>query len=202
MQPFLAEMNQLISRAQGSSTDSLSYDLTRLSQAWCPRFTAKAAEIRGKRTTPSPDCGPMLNLGGPSDASQVQNLASLTGQIGSMDPECFLKLLATTVCSMSAREMEVRSEQKTGFGSGWSPWYTVCSPPLPPGSQILGASFHLEGDPTRSCNAWAECQQVSLNEARACWKFRAQGHSEASAFSGGAQTTVIGVLTFKVRGQQ
>jgi hypothetical protein len=64
----------------------------------------------------------------------------------------------------------------SGRGADWSPLYTLCSDPEPPGWSIVESSFVLTGD--RQCNGWARCQQVSANPEKVCWTFQMQGHNE------------------------
>ena len=63
----------------------------------------------------------------------------------------------------------------SGAMKAFSDWYTLCSAPEA-GYEIRSADFKLSGD--RVCNAWSECQQVSLTPMQVCWRFRLQGHDE------------------------
>ena len=87
--------------------------------------------------------------------------------------------------------------QLSGVGSDRSPWYSLCSDPIP-GYRVVDTKFSLTGD--RACNAWSDCE-VDTGKSTgtvSCWRFRMQGHSEAFrpfGASGSAQSFSTGVLT-------
>ncbi len=97
--------------------------------------------------------------------------------------------------------IEKRSgRQNSGWGADWSSLYTLCAE-APGGYRIRSHAFRLEGD--RTCGAWAECMPLEQTDARVCWGFRLQGHSEGVVF-GQAVRASEGVLTVTVesaRGQ-
>jgi hypothetical protein len=87
--------------------------------------------------------------------------------------------------------------QISGVGADFSPWYSLCSDPIP-GYHVVNSGLTLTGD--RVCNAWSECRQDTDKSTAtvSCWKFRMQGHSEALRLfgsSGSAQAYSTGVLT-------
>jgi len=64
----------------------------------------------------------------------------------------------------------------SGYGSGWSEWYSLCAD-APQGFVITRVvAFSLEGD--RRCGVWAECEPGQQSDQTACWRFRVQGHNE------------------------
>jgi hypothetical protein len=69
--------------------------------------------------------------------------------------------------------------KSSGVGKNWSEWYRLNINAAPPAYVIEKIEFWLSGD--RSCGAWAECRQVSANEAQVVWEFRMQGHDEWGA---------------------
>lgn len=86
--------------------------------------------------------------------------------------------------------------QMSGVGADYSPWYSLCSDPVP-GYHVVDSNFTLTGD--RACNAWSQCQndKEKSTQTVSCWKFRMQGHSEALrpfGSSGSAQAFSTGVL--------
>jgi len=80
----------------------------------------------------------------------------------------------------SAKVVEVSSGPKpSGIGKDWSDWYQVRIGAAPAGYTIEKADFWLSGD--RACNAWAECKELSKDDAQVVWQFRLQGHDEWGA---------------------
>jgi hypothetical protein len=69
--------------------------------------------------------------------------------------------------------------KRSGVGKDWSEWYRLSTNPALAGYVIQKIEFWLSGD--RSCGAWAECRQISANEATVVWEFRMQGHDEWGA---------------------
>ena len=64
----------------------------------------------------------------------------------------------------------------SGYGSGWSEWYSLCAD-APQGFVIARVvDFSLEGD--RRCGMWAECEPGQQSDQTTCWRFRLQGHNE------------------------
>lgn len=66
--------------------------------------------------------------------------------------------------------------EPSGPGASFSPWYELCSDPVPADWVIAESAFVLAGD--RQCNAWSECKQTLNDSKKVCWQFRMQGHSE------------------------
>jgi hypothetical protein len=95
-------------------------------------------------------------------------------------------LFIVTIGFVSLSAMTCQAETKTGTArsgsmisgvcANWSPWYTVCTPPIPSGYRITSTSFQLEGD--RRCGYWGECKINANGSDKVCWDFRMQGHSE------------------------
>ena len=87
--------------------------------------------------------------------------------------------------------------QISGVGADRSPWYSLCSDPVP-GYHVVDSSLILTGD--RVCHAWSDCEEDKERSTKtvSCWRFRMQGHSEALRLfgaSGSAQAYSTGVLT-------
>jgi hypothetical protein len=79
-----------------------------------------------------------------------------------------------------AKMVEVSSGPKpSGIGKDWSEWYQVRIGAAPAGYTIEKVDFWLSGD--RACNAWAECKELSKDDAQTLWQFRLQGHDEWGA---------------------
>jgi hypothetical protein len=79
-----------------------------------------------------------------------------------------------------AKIVEVSSGPKpSGSGKDWSEWYQLRIGDAPAGYTIEKLDCWLSGD--RACNAWAECKEVSKNDAQVVWQFRLQGHDEWGA---------------------
>jgi hypothetical protein len=67
----------------------------------------------------------------------------------------------------------------SGSGKDWSEWYQVRIGAAPPGYSVEKTEFWLSGD--RTCGAWAECKELTRDEAQVTWEFRMQGHDEWGA---------------------
>ena len=74
-------------------------------------------------------------------------------------------------------EATVRSGMcPSGERAEWSPWYRVCSRPLPAGYRIVSHRFVMRGD--RRCNSWGRCRRTQVTPDRVCYRFQMQGHNE------------------------
>jgi len=115
-----------------------------------------------------------------SDVSSTSEHAVTSSARDSTSPTITKSTIAPS--DLPDSEVEIVTEtfrsgpRASGMGRNFSDWYTLCSPTLPPGSEIIKTSYRLEGD--RQCGAWSECRLGETSPTRVCLEFRLQGHDE------------------------
>jgi hypothetical protein len=68
-------------------------------------------------------------------------------------------------------------ERPSGECDNYSPYYPICTPEKPANWKIVNCQFSLTGNRAFG-GPGAQANETSHSEARVCWQFRLQGHSE------------------------
>ena len=126
--------------------------------------------------------GPSIPIRKREDAIIV--LLRPTSASGSAEPSTGVRPTQTAGSPTAITSVCRSGPMASGVGKDFSRPYTLCSdsptcsPPSPgQGYAIESEHFELTGD--RRCNAWSNCQrEASSTNAKVCYQFQMQGHSE------------------------
>lgn len=103
-------------------------------------------------------------------------------------------IIASLPINSHADTRTMRLEKASGERDHFSPWFELCSDPIPDNQVIVSQSFKLEGD--RKCNEWSRCELTKNSSTQVCWSFALQGHSESIlTMKDNGSKNSIGVLT-------